>query len=99
MPEFNMGLLMESLRRIPERRSIFEPEEYSEYLQKEVFDPLIESGTIDIKEVDFSKFELRHVTPKSYADSFQNVNEGWARGFNEFVKRTPAAACAEPAFF
>lgn len=99
MPKFNFDVFADILRNAPDRRGIFEQEEHSAYLQENVFDPLIEDDVIDIKEVDFSKFELKNVTTNKRAEGYRRVNEGWTHGFNSRVKQTPAAVTAEHGFF
>ena len=99
MPKFNFDVFADILRNAPDRRGIFEQEEHSAYLQENVFDPLIKDGGIDIKEVDFSKFELKNVTPNERVESYQHVNERWTYGFNSRIKHTPAAVTPEHGFF
>ena len=99
MLKFNFDVFASILQNAPDRSKIFEPEEHSEYLQKIVFDPLIENAAIDIKTVDFSKFELRNVTPNNYANEFRHITGCWARGFNCFVKTAPALATRTHGFF
>lgn len=99
MPEFNFETFAKVLRIAPDRNSIFEPEEHSEYLQKNVFDPLIKCGAFDINDVDFSQFELKHVTPNGCAEGYRYVTERWGHGFNKFIKSSPALVSAEGGFF
>ena len=99
MFQFEIGTFVELLKAAPEPVCIFEPEEYSEYLQKTVFDPLKNGENIALKDLDFSAFSLRNVTPDNLIRCWRRELSGWTQSFNRFVKRTPAEAVRKREFF
>ena len=87
------------LKAAPPRASIFEPAERSEYIQKQVIDPLKKGEKVNLQTLDFSAFDFRNVTTDDYIKSCKRQVGGWTQGFNRFVKKTPADAAKQRAFF
>lgn len=84
---------------IPAWESIPEPAEHNEYLQKNVFDELLQGHPLDLLKLDFDAFTLRDVTPEAYRGIMADNLSGWAKRFNKFVKETPVAVQKESVFF
>ena len=99
MLEFNVVAFAERLSKIPAHDSIPEPPERNEYLQRNVFDELLQGRTIKLQELDFDAFTLQDVTPEAYRLLLAENQGGWARRFNQFVKQTPVATLKESVFF
>ena len=99
MIAFNIDSFVDHLRGAPERTSIFEPEEYSVYLQEKVFNPLSRGESLDIRELDYSAYNLNNVTTDSYAEGHNGIMRRWGNGFNRFLKSTPPVVTDERKFF
>ena len=99
MPEFNFETFAKVLRIAPDRNSIFEPEEHSEYLQKNVFDELLQGHPVELTKLNFGAFTLQDVTPEVYRTQLAWNQGKWTQCFNKFVKDTPVAVQRESSFF
>ena len=99
MFEFNVAAFANRLARLPERSVSVEPQTYSSYLKENVFDVFKQGGAIDLTKLDFDAFSFSDVTPDCYQAIAVRNDDGWARAFNHFVKRVPAASQDEASFF
>jgi len=99
MKEFDVSQFCALLRAVPEARPIVEPPERSEYLQKQVFDVLKEKGRIDLRQLDWDAFDIKHVIFGQDAASLNSIPDGWLSGINRFLHNTPGAATDQRRFF
>lgn len=97
--EFDKRRFVQALLDAPPERPLLETSEYSEYLQKEVFDRLAAGASLVWRTLDWDAFELRHVTPVNYDRPYERVHTGWLQGINSFLRKTPAASLHEKGFF
>lgn len=61
MADFDTNHFYQRLREMPNKHILPAAPEYSEYLQKEVFDPLIRGETIDLANLDWNAVTFRNV--------------------------------------
>lgn len=99
MAEFDKLRFLELLREAPERKQLLEKPQYSEYLQKQVFDKLREDGMIDLSALDMEAISLRDLIETGYPAMYENISGGWDQGINHFLKKTPAAHLEQRSFF
>lgn len=99
MFEFNVAAFAKRLARLPERAVSVERQTYSSYLRDNVFDVFKQGAAVDLTKLDFDAFSFSDVTPDCYPSIATENDGGWARSFNRFVKRVPAASQDEASFF
>ena len=99
MFEFNVAAFAKRLARLPERSVTVERQTYSSYLRENVFDVFKQGAAVDLTKLDFDAFSFSDVTPDCYQAIAVRNDDGWARAFNHFVKRVPAASQDEASFF
>ena len=99
MFEFNVAAFAKRLARLPERSVTVERQTYSSYLRENVFDVFKQGAAVDLTKLDFDAFSFSDVTPDCYQALAVRNDDGWARAFNHFVKRVPAASQDEASFF
>lgn len=97
--EFNKQRFFRALLEAPKEEPILEPAEHSDYLQQQVFDKLNAGEAVKLAELDWSAFELRHVTPEGYAKPYEKLHMGWLQGINRFLRKVPAVNLNEKGFF
>lgn len=99
MIRFDFDLFAGLLRTAPEPIRFSDEAEYSEYLQKEVFDKLNGGEPVDPSKLDFSAFDFRHVTPEGIEKHYEGELAGWLKSANSLFKLTPAVPRAGRSFF
>lgn len=99
MIQFNLEQFFRALHSVPEPTRIIPRAEYSEYLQKEVFDKLKRDETFNLKELDWDAIQFCHVTPAWYEQRYRTAEKDWAKGLCSLLKRTPSNMCKQRVFF
>ena len=99
MFEFNISAFADRLTKIPGQSIVPEQPTHSEYLQKNVFDELLQGHPVELTKLDFGAFTLQDVTPEVYRTQLAWNQGKWAQCFNKFVKDTPVAVQRESSFF
>ena len=99
MAEFDMRQFTFLLQIAPETKSMVEPPEHSEYLQKNVFDVLKEEGSVDLKRLDWSAFDMKDLRSSGHANWLNTTPSGWLHGINSFVHKTSGMAAERRKFF
>lgn len=97
--EFDKLRFLQTLQDVPVEQPLLETPEHSEYLQTHVFDKLSASQPLDLTELDWNAFELRHVMPADYVHQYNWTHQGWLRGINALLHKTPAENLKEKGFF
>lgn len=99
MIQFNLEQFFRALRSAPEPARIIARAEYSEYLQKEVFDKLKQGETVDLKALDWDAIQLCHVTPEWYEQRYRAAERDWAKGLCSLLWDAPNNTCGQRVFF
>lgn len=99
MAEFDMRKFIALLQIAPETKPMVEQPEYSEYLQKNIFDVLKEKGSVDLKRLDWSAIEMKDLRSRGHASWLNTTPSGWLQGINSFVHKTSGMAAGRREFF
>lgn len=97
--EFDKQKFFRGLLEAPAEEPLLEPPEHSEYLQEQVFDKLVAGEEVDLTDLDWTAFELRHVTPERYSQRYEETHRDWLRGINWRLRKTPAVNVSQKQFF
>ncbi len=97
--EFDKQRFFQSLLDMPAEQPLLETPEHSDYLQKQVFDKLAADQPIDLTDLDWDAFELRHVIPNGLDTQHGRIHYGWLCGVNAILHNIPAANLSEKRFF
>lgn len=97
--KFDKRRFVQALLDAPKEAPLFEPSEHSDYLQKQVFDKLAAGEKVDLRSLDWTAFDLRHVTPAGYAGQYERPHRGWLQDINHFLHKIPATNSNEKRFF
>lgn len=98
MLEFNKQRFTTLLLAAPKKEQLLESAEPSTYVQ-ELLDTFEREGKLDLTKIDLNAFELRHVTPLGYESIYNNVSDGWIKGFIRFCRKTPSLRLQQRSFF
>ena len=82
MTEFDMRQFIALLQIAPEEKPMVETPEHSEYLQKNIFDVLKKDGSVDLKHLDWSAFEMKDLRSSGHANWLNTTPSGWLHGIN-----------------
>lgn len=99
MASLDSKVFFQLLREAPERRFLSETPEYSEYLQREVFDRLSRGEEVDLSKLDWDAFSLYHVTPEWYPGLFERAEERLIKGMCRLLHKIAPAIQTEQKFF
>lgn len=99
MVDFQAEQFLRLLQDAPPKLSFLEPAEYSKYLEEKVFDPLRGTGTVHLRDLDWSAFGLGHTTPERYLEQYDRRAGGWAETLNHRLQSITAVPSGGRRFF
>ena len=99
MINFDTNHFYQRLHEMPNKHILPAGPEYSEYLQKEVFDPLIRGETIDLANLDWNAFALRHVLIEYLYDDYAKVERDLLQRTRQLLRHAEPAWRLERKYF
>lgn len=99
MAAFDMRLFYRILRETPKKHILSASPEYSEYLQKEVFDPLIRGETIDLANLDWNAIAPCYVTIRYLREEHEGMEHGLIKRTKQLLQQTVPSRPLERKFF